>query len=139
MLTRPRRQRLWGVRAPLVAMLGGLLACRADSAPRAHPTAEAATAQSPEPARPSSRFRWRGLEPAQLEHVILWVSHVLIRHGNTEGADCSFIKTGWRLQSSAARRSRAEALAIASDLAGRARLAPGSFAALARDYSEDRT
>lgn len=137
MLTRLRRQR-WALVAPLMAVLWCVLARQADSSPRAYPVANPTTTQ-PASAQPSSHFRWRGWGPAQLERVILWVSHVLIRQGDTAGADCSFIKMGWRTQLSVPQRSRAEALALASDLARRARLAPDSFAALAREASEDGT
>src|SRR5689334_18429586 len=65
---------------------------------------------------PYPRGHWRLLHPRDLEHVVLWVSHILVRH---TASDATVVGTifDWRLDAPPSQRTRAEALARANDLA----------------------
>ena len=81
------------------------------------------------------RGRWRLAQGEDLERVVLWVSHVLVRdeHSDTEVP----FNAGWNILPPAPRRTHSDALALATAIADRAAATPGSFASLAVEYSED--
>jgi hypothetical protein len=72
----------------------------------------------------------------ELEDVVLWVAHVLIRHEDVRDAQASFQLGDWELDLPPSHRSRREALKLADKIATEAR-ERGNFAELARQFSED--
>lgn len=80
---------------------------------------------------------WRLAPGGELEHVVIWVSHILIRHRDAEPREAPFAAAGWKVQPAPPQRTRAEARARAEELCARARQNHADFAALARAYSED--
>jgi PPIC-type peptidyl-prolyl cis-trans isomerase-like protein len=83
--------------------------------------------------------RWRLSDPAELSHVMLWVSHILIRHDESEPAGVSFSLADWVSEPAPVPRTRAAALALARHVMIEAELGAEPFAGLARRYSEDLT
>jgi hypothetical protein len=81
--------------------------------------------------------RWRLVAPTELDGVVLWVSHILIRHRETDPS-CPFNLVGWKAPEPAPARTREQARALALDIAREAQAAPASFGALARARSDDR-
>jgi hypothetical protein len=81
--------------------------------------------------------RWRLVSPRELDTVVLYLSHVLIRHQAAEPAIVPFNAGHWRAMPPPPPRSRDEARALARDLAARAAGAPHTFADLARAHSDD--
>jgi parvulin-like peptidyl-prolyl isomerase len=126
---------------PLVAV--SLSACgREPMAPKARAaSAEAAPASVAPPPVPSEPTRsyppgpWRA-DPGVLNHTMLWLSHILIRHGEGAASQVAFNLTGWQTAQPPVTRTREEARVLAAQLAARAR-AQGDFEGLARQYSED--
>lgn len=89
-------------------------------------------------ATPYPRGRWRLTPPEELENVVLWLSHILIRHAQVESSTVSLsLGDDWKWPLPAATRSREEAFALAERLAAQAQAAPERFAELAREHSED--
>jgi len=86
---------------------------------------------------PYPRGRWRLADPLKLDHVVLWASHILIRHGEAPMADPCFSFANWHSESTAPRHARREALTIARELRERAARHPEQFAELAAQHSED--
>jgi len=80
---------------------------------------------------------WRS-HAGELERIVLWPSHLLIRYDGVKISDSvSFSMADFRAVPPPATRTRAEALALAIDLARRAREQPQRFADLVREHSED--
>jgi hypothetical protein len=67
--------------------------------------------------------------------VVLWVSHILIRHERSD-SEVPFV-FGGAPSSPPPKRTREEALALALSVRERAAAAPETFARLAKEYSED--
>jgi hypothetical protein len=88
-------------------------------------------------ARPYTAGRWRLANPAILEDVKLWVSHLLIRHEEVFGTQVCVGPPGWHAFPPPPRRTRAEALSIATGLAMSIQDSPQKFVEIAREYSED--
>jgi hypothetical protein len=84
---------------------------------------------------PYPKGRWR-LAPDQLGDVVLWVSHVLVRHDGV-GRRTPFELVSWPALPPAPSRTREVARKLALELARRAEQNPSGFAELARRYSED--
>ncbi len=81
---------------------------------------------------------WRLADPGELDHVVLWLSHILIRHDEaTKANEVPFNHGDWMFTQDPPRRSRAEAVDEVAAIAERARRDPDLFADLARQYSED--
>ena len=80
--------------------------------------------------------RWRLVDPVTLNQVLLWPSHILIRHREAQAGAC-FSLGDWGSGPAANERSRAEALALIEHLHERALQDPRQFAQLATQYSED--
>ncbi len=102
-----------------------------NSAPSIAPTASARQAPEAYP-----RGRWRLADPLELQNVVLWVSHILIRHDHSD-LQVPFTDHPWRSEPSPPKRTQQEALALAESIADRAAHEPESFADLARETSED--
>lgn len=102
----------------------------------------AAKASPPTPPRfalhsPYPAGAWR-LHKGELEHVVVWASHLLIRYADVKVSDSvSFSMAAFRTVLPPATRTRDEALALAVGLSQRAREHPEHFAELVREYSED--
>jgi hypothetical protein len=106
--------------------------------------ASASASSTPSPGRsaylaPYPHAEWRLVNPDQLNNVVLWVSHILIRHNESRNEDVAFVLSDWHAVLPAPARSRGEALALAEEIARRAQENPRSFAELAREHSEDIT
>lgn len=82
--------------------------------------------------------RWRLALPETLEPVIIWASHILVRHEEAV-ADVSFSLAGWKSNAQPVHRDREQALNRAMAIAARAQQQPARFAEIARSYSEDVT
>ncbi|MFZ5892053.1 MAG: peptidylprolyl isomerase [Myxococcota bacterium] len=79
--------------------------------------------------------RWRLATFADLDRATVWVSHIAIRH---EQSDPSFLRAlDWRPDPPNPKRNIADALSLAQRIAKEAAADPQNFAALARKYSED--
>jgi parvulin-like peptidyl-prolyl isomerase len=122
-------------------LLLAALACSSprEPAPAVPPPAATATAEGA-PADfllPYPRARWRLVSRDRLYNVVLWVSHILVRHTDARNSVVSFSVGDWTSVLPPPTRSRAEALALAKQLAGQLESDPGRFAELARTYSED--
>lgn len=92
--------------------------------------------QSQERLRAYPPGRWR-LDTSQIGDVVLWVSHILIRHDRAASLDPCFSLAYWQPEQPAVSRHRSEALTLAKELANQAQHAPDQFDQLARKYSED--
>lgn len=86
---------------------------------------------------PYPQGSWRLVNPDDLAHVVLWVSHILIRHADVIPRQLSFQISEWAAAPEAPGRSRAEALAQALDIERRLRAGAAKFDEVARDESED--
>ena len=84
---------------------------------------------------PYPRAKWR-LAKADLEHVVLWFSHILVRYAGTRDL-VSFNLGYWASVPPPSTRSRTEALQLAERIAREATLDPTRFSELARQYSEE--
>lgn len=82
--------------------------------------------------------RWRLASTEALEPVVIWASHILVRHAEAV-AEASFCFADWESVGPAAARTREQALDRARDIAAQARQRPERFAELARLDSEDVT
>jgi parvulin-like peptidyl-prolyl isomerase len=80
---------------------------------------------------------WRVAEPERLADVVLWFSHILIRHQDVPKGDVSFDLLSWTPAPAPPARTRQAAFAFAQAVGERAKLAPREFARLAREHSED--
>jgi hypothetical protein len=100
-----------------------------------------ATASTPGPSErwaPYPPGRWRLVPPKALEPVVIWASQILVRHAQAADEE-SFSFAKWKSVAPPVARTRAEALALAREIADQARRRPEQFAELARQYSEDIT
>lgn len=84
---------------------------------------------------PYPRARWR-LARERLEHTVLTVSHLLVVHAASSGDESNLRMGHWRPEP-VVKRTRAEALELAIELAAKARAKPDDFAELARRHSDD--
>ncbi len=132
----------WRV-APCVLAFSWALGCN-NSAPAGNgaPSASAATpsssAQSTDAPASYPKGRWRILTYDELGRVVVWVSHILIRHEQSEPAENLFGALVLSNGPAPSTRSRNAALAQAQLIAERAQGDPAEFEQLARQYSEDR-
>jgi hypothetical protein len=72
-----------------------------------------------------------------LAHVVLWVSHILIRHADVVPKRLSFQRNEWRAAPDAPTRSREEALERAREVESHLRSGAVTFDEVARRVSED--
>jgi hypothetical protein len=101
----------------------------------ARPSPSAAKARSAF-AAPYPRAAWRLAKPDDLDRVVLWFSHILVRHTNAR-EEVSFNIGFWSSVPPLPTRTRDEALALAEQVAEQAEQDPTSFPELARRYTED--
>jgi PPIC-type PPIASE domain len=81
--------------------------------------------------------RWRLARPEELGKVVVWLSHILIRHERVRDSKVSFQLSDWHWPGPAPTRSRDEALRLAQRVRERAAQAPERFAELVLEFSED--
>lgn len=79
--------------------------------------------------------RWRIASRRELDNVVLWVSHIQVRHEHTPD-QVAFSVTPWRTGVTES-RSRSAAAQLAHQIAGTARQYPERFGQLARMHSDD--
>jgi parvulin-like peptidyl-prolyl isomerase len=98
---------------------------------RPEPALEAsATTHSPAPGAQRSERK------PEATDATIWTSHILLRHSESSAA-VPFGPPQWKFLLAPPSRSRADALALAGELARRAKEAPEAFAELAREHSDD--
>jgi hypothetical protein len=118
----------------LLVISGGAFAL----ATRIHePPAPAAHAELLDPSHPYPPGRWRLAPPDELDRVVLWVSHILVRHQAAPRPEPAFAAIGWNVQPPPPARDRNEAIALARRIQEQARRSPDEFARLAQTYSDD--
>lgn len=132
---------------PALALLLVALACQQLApAPDAEPQVTTASAADPAasegglfaPVRSSPPGPWRTASAEDLERLVLWPAHLLIRYAGSKDSDnVAFKMADFHSVPPPPTRSREEALALARELAQRAREAPAHFAQLVRAHSED--
>jgi len=105
----------------------------AKTAPR---TSTTAALPPPQLTTAYPRARWRLADAETIDRTVLWFSHLLLRHAEARNT-VSFSLTYWGSLLPQPTRSRAEAFALAQELAERASADPARFAELARRHSED--
>ena len=114
----------------------GCKSARGSNRREAVPSAPRATPPPAPAAYPAGH--WRLVPFSELDSVVLWVSHILIRHaGSTLNGQPGFRALTWNPDPAPPKRSRSEALALATRLSGRLHRHPELFSDLARRYSED--
>lgn len=102
-------------------------------------TSIAALATAAEEA-PTSSYppgRWRLAQPHVLSHVLIRLSHILIRHEGVQEGIVSFQLGDWTPSPSPPARTREQAHSLAKQIADGLQKNPGNFAAVARELSED--
>lgn len=124
-------------------VLGLLLevGCRrelAEARPEATSIPAASVPAEPEVQHPYPPGRWRLAPPVDLERPTIFLSHILVRHRQSQMFEPVLSPLRWQF-GSPPERTRAEALAIARDVAREARSAPARFGELAFEHSEDRS
>ena len=113
------------------------------SAPSAEPSSaqpEPVAAMQPldaELVEPYPGGRWRLADPGQLDDVVLWFRHILIRHRDVPSGLVPLNLPHWTGAPLPPRRTREQAFDIARRIADEASVDPGRFAQLAETYSED--
>ncbi len=80
---------------------------------------------------------WRLARRDELANVVLWVSHILVRHEGVTPGVVSFSLPDWTPEQARPARTREQAFEIAQRIADRLRDHPESFARVAREESED--
>lgn len=81
--------------------------------------------------------RWRLARSEELTPVVLWVSHILIRHESVAPGVVSFNLGDWTPAPAAPSRTRKQAFELAQQAAAEIRPGGQNFADVARQYSED--
>jgi hypothetical protein len=118
-----------------ILFLLGLLSCS-----KAPPAAQAGLGNDDQQLPALVRYppgRWRLVPLVQLHDVVIWFSHIVIRHEGSRNAP-ALDTTGWAGSEQGSERTREEALLLATTLAAKVLASPGSFADLAKRYSDDR-
>jgi PPIC-type peptidyl-prolyl cis-trans isomerase-like protein len=81
--------------------------------------------------------RWRLARMEDLAPVVLWVSHILVRHQDVQPGIVSFQLSDWTPSPPPPARTLEEAFALAERLRLELRADPSQFSKVAREYSED--
>jgi hypothetical protein len=118
--------------------LGGCQHLVGDPEGRGSPDTEGRPRLLPKRWAPYPPGRWRLVTRKALEPVVIWVSHILVRHAQAADEE-SFSFADWKSVDPPVTRTRAEALDRAREIADLARLRPEQFPELARLHSEDIT
>jgi hypothetical protein len=95
------------------------------------------TIRLPALTEPYPRGRWRLGQAKDLAGVLLWVSHILVRHRDVPAGQLSFEVPQWTSAPPAPDRTREAAFALARELAMRVSGQPDRFEDVAREASED--
>lgn len=112
------------------ALAATLVACG-----RGHPAP--ATGSGAPPPIGYSPARWRLVSFQEINRTVLWVSHIVIMHRESNAADPIMRPVTWRPDPPMPARTDAEALSRALMVADLAAKDPGAFDELARRYSDD--
>src|SRR5688572_13976680 len=122
----------------ILALLAPGVRSACESRSGQQPGESSAQSRGLEPVVPYPLARWRLADQTVLGDVVLWVSHIVIRHREAESFDPCFSAADWHSPPSrGASRERLEGLALAREVARRAKANPEQFAQLAREYSDD--
>lgn len=113
------------------------LACSVAEPPRSHAGKATPVQDFTEPL-PFAPGHWRFVPVSELENVVLWLSHIQIRHAESDRQITGTL-FDWRLDAAQPERSRREALALANEIASQLAERPETFGDLARRHSEDTT
>jgi hypothetical protein len=111
-------------------------ACTRQEPQPVHELAVAPTKSSAETA--ISPLNWRLADVRELETTVIWASHILIRHAESDQQVTGTV-FDWRLDAPRPERSRVDALALANEIAAKLAAHPEAFEDLARRHSEDTT
>ena len=121
-----------------ILLLVAALACSPGCSKPSSAAAPKASAQEQASALPTHpRGRWRLLTHYKLGRVVLWVSHILIRHDGDHPPMGGMLRLSWQQYPTPAGRSKAEALSLALQLAEKINHKQASFSDLALRHSED--
>jgi len=85
---------------------------------------------------PYPHARWRIASRRELDNVVLWLSHIQIRHEGTSDL-VAFSPVPWRTGAERPRRGRSAAAVLAQQIGETARREPERFGQLATIYSDD--
>ena len=120
-----------------LAMLG-LLGWLSFGPTASRAAAAASSAAAPRAVQPSPypAGRWRLASARELERSVLWMSHILVRHRESE-AQAPLTLATWRPLGRGPQRSPEEALALARRLASELSAHPEQFERVAREQSDD--
>ena len=134
-----------GLGTAILVALGCLVACTPAEDPQASPAPPPAKAAAfREPGHPADvgtypKGRWRLGMHEDLHRVVLWVSHIVIRHAASELDEVQrFRSLPWQPDGKPPSRSKQAAKALAVRIADTLRDDPDAFVELAKRYSEDR-
>lgn len=105
--------------------------------PPAAKSASAATTGVVNLTQPYPPGRWRLASGEELSRVVLWASHILIRHEAVQPGIVSFNLGDWTPAPAAPQRTRTRAYELALSIAERLKLDTSNFASVARQVSED--
>jgi PPIC-type PPIASE domain len=83
------------------------------------------------------RAPWRLADRSELRESLLSLSHILIRHADSEAKNVALSALDWETEMPSAARQRDEGLALARDLKARLEAGPDRWATLVREYSDD--
>ena len=137
-LTHPesfRRRAMRAVRI-LVPLIGlSMLAARSWSSGSSAAEREGARAAAPAFACP--RASWRLADRRELRSSLLSLSHLLIRHTNSDPKAVPLSVLDWETSMTSVSRTRADALALAHELQAKLAAAPQRWGSLVREYSGD--
>lgn len=118
------------------------LAICSTSCARERPAAESTAEQSlslvaSRPLTPYPPGRWRLANPSELANVVLWASHIVIRHREVTNPEPCFNLGKWHSESAKVERSREDALRLIQQLRDQLAREPERFSELATQHSED--
>lgn len=132
----PSAKQAAAVAIALVALLGAASYKRWGNGAKRVAAVNASAAQAT-PALGYMPARWRLATFADVNRVVMWVSHIVVHHEESHFDDPSFRAPGWSPDAPQPKRSKAEALERALLVAELAAKTPDRFAELAKTYSDD--
>lgn len=119
---------------PLVAAEASTAESLADPSTTPLGVNKGAAADAPQP---YPRGRWRLARADELQQVVLWISHILVRHEQVPLGSVSFENPTWTSAPRPPNRTRAAAWDMAEKIANHVHSTPASFEEIARESSED--
>lgn len=121
--------------ASLLWLLSAALSCSKNTDQH---SAEPVVAKETRLAEAYPRGTWRLVPFEELDRTVLWVSHIVIAHENSQPTTTKLRSPNWSPDAKpVARRSQGEALALAEKVYNLAAKDPARFETLARTYSDD--